>query len=96
MEVQATLDQRSQRESDTCIGCILTLGSVYALGWVFHGLYNLRVRERIAEENGYKDECPCLKAYCCLWCSSCQMAREAKYLKTNSLIGRIPEVQIMK
>lgn len=95
MNIQAKLDNRTERSSDICMGCILTVSSCYVLGWVFHGLFNLRVRERFHEEYEYVDKCNCLKSYFCLWCSTCQMAREVKHLETSRGIGRIPETKHM-
>lgn len=96
MQIRQKLDNRKERESDTCIGCLLTVGSMYVLGWLFHGLFNLRTREKISEEYNYRDECSCLKSFCCLWCSTCQMAREIKHLDKMGTIGRVPEIQNMK
>lgn len=91
MAVRQKLDERRERESDTCIGCLLTAGSLYILGWMFHGLFNLRTRERFSEELGYKDDCSCLKAFCCLWCSTCQMAREVNHIEKMGGMEKVPK-----
>jgi Cys-rich protein (TIGR01571 family) len=80
MEINATMEGRTTRTSDYCIGCLITVCSIYSIGAIVHGLINLKTREEFSLKYDIRDNNPCLKAFCCTCCSNCQMARELKQL----------------
>ena len=68
---------------DKCCGCVQSLGSLYWVGLLFTGFSNYQTRKMVMNTFTIKEEYTCLKAYCCFWCSACQIDREMKFRKKN-------------
>ncbi len=61
---------------DNCMGTGLSVLSYYWLGILCHGFIHMRMRNDFAKQMNIRDENTCLRSFCCLWCSACQIERE--------------------
>jgi len=86
MESRAALEMRPTTKCDICLGCILSVVSFYWLGWALHGFFVMKNQDMISSKFNIKDDNTCLKSFCCLWCSVCQVDRE---ISQRSRLGQL-------
>lgn len=72
---------------DNFIGTALSVLSFYWLGFICHGLSHKHAREQFVEHFNINDTNTCIRSYCCVCCSACQIERELEFRRKN---GQLP------
>lgn len=73
---------------DNFMGTALSVISMYWLGILCHGFVHMRTRQQFIEKFNIQDDHTCLRSFCCLWCSACQIERE---IDNRRKLGSIPQ-----
>lgn len=79
---------------DNCMGTGLSVLSLYWLGILCHGFVHMRTREQFVQQFNINDSDTCLRSFCCLWCSACQIEREIEARRKLGQLVAPPAIPI--
>jgi len=91
MESRAALEMRSPTGCDMCFGCLLSVLSFYWFGLLCHGFLVMRNTELASSRFNITSDNTCLKSFCCLWCSVCQIEREISHRTKLGQLSMAPK-----
>lgn len=96
MESRAALDMRPVTKCELCLGCCLSVISFHWLGWLVHGFFVMKNQNIISTKFNIEPKNECLKSFCCLWCSVCQIDRELSHRSKLGQLSLAPIPTVMR